>query len=142
MGKSKPIDHARHNSNVCMHLFSETEYHDWIITTAFYSSLHYIEHKLFPLEEEINGKNFKFSSFDGYYSAYKSIANDPQNKHSQRSFLINKKEKAISPAYKQLKDICWTARYIDYNFDKEVSLEATKLLSEIEEYCCKKGTKK
>lgn len=41
--------HGIHNKDACDSLISGNKYHDWIVTTAFYSSIHLIDTKLFPL---------------------------------------------------------------------------------------------
>ena len=42
------LSHAKHNKELSEKLYSEAVYLDWANTTAFYSSLHFIHHKLLP----------------------------------------------------------------------------------------------
>lgn len=44
MGRS----HGEHNKCACDELIKGKKYFDWIVTTAFYSSIHYIDSKIFP----------------------------------------------------------------------------------------------
>ncbi|MDA3839429.1 MAG: hypothetical protein PF574_10670 [Candidatus Delongbacteria bacterium] len=132
MTKSKSLDHANHNSEVCGHLYSNTIYHDWVITTAFYSSLHFILHKVFPLDIEVNKIDVTFESFETYFSFFKKKY---RNKHTAITSLVETHHLNIAVDYNQLKDLCWSARYNDYNYGKEFSKQATVLLSTIEAYC-------
>ncbi len=129
--KNNSLDHAKHNSDVCLHLTNETDYYDWIVTTAFYSSLHYIEHRLFPLE--INKTIYQ--SFDEYYHKCFSVKEHRPNKHKVRSKLVDKYMESIAFCYNRLKDCCYTARYDDYNISKPTATSAQVLLSSIEKFC-------
>lgn len=42
-------EHAIHNEAACDFLLSSKRFNDWVVTTAFYSALHFIQHELFPL---------------------------------------------------------------------------------------------
>jgi hypothetical protein len=42
-------EHAKHNEELCDFLISVGKYNDWVITTAFYSAIHYVQSKIFPL---------------------------------------------------------------------------------------------
>ncbi len=79
------IDHAKHNEAVCDHLESQTEFTDWIITTAFYTALHYLEFRLFPFTVKKKGTKevLEYDSFDHYCSA-----NDKsKGRHRERRIL-------------------------------------------------------
>lgn len=47
-----PLNHAKHNYEVCFFLYEKTKYNDWIITTAYYSAIHFVYYKLFPNKYE------------------------------------------------------------------------------------------
>ena len=61
MGNSRNLEHAEHNEKAYRYLCQEPEFSDWIITTAFYSAIHYIRHRMFPFEDQLkNGKKIHF----------------------------------------------------------------------------------
>jgi len=53
-------EHGKHNKDVCdkLNLQDELECNDWVVTTAFYSSIHYLDHILFPFTNT-NGATFQ-----------------------------------------------------------------------------------
>jgi protein associated with RNAse G/E len=108
---STPLNHARHNKKACEHLDAAKEFPDWVITTAFYCSMHYIHAATFPFAEA----GIK----------YNNITID----------LIHKRHSQIGWRYKQLKDTAHTARYHDYEHPKEVVRAMKNNLKVIEEYC-------
>jgi hypothetical protein len=59
------IDHAEHNANVCELLLKEGNFSDWVVTTAYYSAIYYIDAKLFPLTI---GNEPQFATFNQYLS--------------------------------------------------------------------------
>jgi len=116
------LDHAMHNEELCYLLNNDKKFCDWVVTTAFYSSLHYSEYQLFPFKIGPT----EYSSFDVYYNAFKS---NNDNKHDARKRLVysNINSKA-GAAYNWLKDLCWTARYYDYQITKEEADAAVEKL--------------
>ena len=134
MSKIKSIDHAIHNEKVCNYLSKKSDYGDWIITTAFYSALHFLRHKIFPFYMNTeDGKKIKVSEFE----VYCLFCNLHKSKHAIFSELVEKKAKPIAPEYNNLKDISFTARYVNYNYDRDISSLAKKQLLKIKEYCLK-----
>ena len=72
MVKQKSKDHAIHNELACIYLDKCTDFPDWVITTSFYSSLHFLQHKLFPIKVglgKIRGKtqSVVFDDFESYH---------------------------------------------------------------------------
>lgn len=134
--KEKSKLHAEHNEKVCNHLLNESTFPDWVVTTSFYSALHYVSHKVFPLKYKNTDLNkiYTFQCLDSYFNA---IRRQPgkKNKHSVMSDLVNEKCEEISDFYSWLFDACMGARYIDYKVDKEISDLAFKRLQEIKTYC-------
>lgn len=57
------LAHAGHNEQVCKHLCSKPSYSDWVITTAFYSAIHYVRHLMLPVI--VNGKSY--SDFEHFF---------------------------------------------------------------------------
>lgn len=127
------LNHARHNKEVCDHLDANTEYKDWVITTAFYSAMHYVLSNIFPLDDkDINGKNATFGTFDAFCSHFR-IKNG--EKHKTIAHLVSVHCNKISTDYDHLKSICWTARYSVYQSNRRVSKSALKSLKAIHKFC-------
>lgn len=51
--------HAIHNEEACDFLLSSNKFNDWVITTAFYSALHFVQHEIFPLTHDDKKYGFK-----------------------------------------------------------------------------------
>lgn len=124
------LNHALRNESACNHLIASGEFPDWVITTAFYSALHFIRYKIFPItiEEET------FDTLDDYTK--RSNALYGKSAHSLlRKLLNNKFRKELAAPYNELFDSCNNARYCDYNVcDKEVT-NALNNLADIKKYC-------
>lgn len=131
MQKKISIDHARHNEKVCKYLNKKPEFADWVITTAFYSALHYLRNKIFPVNIAENGKKIKVTDFDNYCL----IKHINKGKHSAFSNLVEEIAPELSDHYNQLKDLSWTARYNCYEYDRELSNLAMKKLEIIKSKC-------
>jgi len=127
------LDHALHNESVCKYLNKKPECADWVITTAFYSALHFLRSKIFPLDLIENGKKIKFTDFDSYCST-KQIA---KGKHRTFSDLVEKEvpDPNLAVQFNWLKDMSWTARYNSYNFDRTYSNFALEKLKLIKSFC-------
>lgn len=131
MSKSNSLKHAHHNKKVCESLSETPEYTDWIITTAFYSALHFVDYKIFPLKLKKAGRTYSFTNFDNYYMFLeKNIG-----KHKARLELVEAKLPKIATHYNKLMDLCHKARYVDYKFDYNIAKDAKERLKKIEEFC-------
>lgn len=126
------LEYATHNERVCRYLDKKSEFSDWVITTAFYSALHFVRYKIFPITIQRNDKSVKISDFEQYYRI-----NNPQNrsKHSLLSDLVDELHPDVANDYNKLRDISWSARYHNYKFPREVSNDAKKRLERIKSYC-------
>ena len=120
--------HASHNEDACKFLHTNGNYCDWVVTTAFYSSLHFLQHEIFPMD--IKGK--QYDNFDKYYNAhYAGVQNKP-NKHTSTVNLIKSElGDDIHGNYKWLYDLCMTARYRDYQTHPFIADESIKRLERI-----------
>jgi hypothetical protein len=125
------LAHAQHNEELCDHLNVDKKFRDWIVTSAFYSALHYVEYQLFPFTIGPT----EYQTFDVYYGAFKK---NNDNKHDARKRLVysNVHSKA-GAAYNRLKDLCWTARYYDYDIEEEESNTAVIDLGIVKSYITK-----
>lgn len=128
------LEYALHNEKACKYLDKKPDFADWVITTAFYSALHFVRFKIFPITIQKKDKNIKITDFENYFRI-----NNPLNlsKHSLLSNLVEEFHPEIANDYSKLRDISWTARYNNYKYSREVSNEAKKRLDKIKSYCSK-----
>lgn len=131
MTKQHPrLDHALRNESACDYLNQSGDFPDWVITTAFYSALHFIRYKIFPItiDEE------SFETLDEYTK--RSTDKYGKSAHSLLRKLLNKKfKKNLAAPYSELFDSCHNARYCNYNVEKEEVANALDNLAEIKKYC-------
>ena len=120
-----------HNEKACLYLQKSNEFNDWIITTAFYSSLHFVKYKAFPVKVD----NIEFNNFDTYFDYELKQANYGKSPHNILKKLLNKKFKNIAPAYTELYDTCHNARYLNYQVDKREVEQALINFAEIKKFC-------
>ena len=68
MQKSKDrFDHGEHNEAACDFLETKKEFSDWIITTAFYASLQFVTHKIFPFDaSSIGGGKTRINTVEDF----------------------------------------------------------------------------
>ncbi len=127
------LRHARHNENTCKHLKDTGQFNDWVITTAFYSAIHFIDHELFPkqYEDPTNGRPRMFHNFESYYLR----TDRTENKHKVRQNLVDDYIPELSDEYQTLKDNCWNARYVDYSFTTDVSDLCYNCMQRVKEIC-------
>lgn len=117
-------EHGRHNKKVCDKLYLQDEYEccDWVVTTSFYSSIHYIDHALFPCE--YNG-----SKFNNINEAHNSIGSS--SKHQTRAILLNKILPKHKGDYEFLISESQNARYVDYKVNSFIAKKAVSCLTNI-----------
>ena len=132
MTKNSSLDHALHNEKVCKYIQKKSDFADWIITTAFYSALHFVTHKIFPMNVEHNGKRISISNFDIYHRQFNP---NKLSKHEFRKELVELHCSEISDAFEKLYSLSYTARYVDYRYGRDISDEANKNLKKIKDYC-------
>lgn len=122
--------HAIHNEELCEMLLTNGKYNDWVVTTAFYSSLHLVYHEIFPLT--VSG--ITYTTFDQYYSR-----NNPynQSKHKVTIYLVGRHLSRASAAYRWLYDACMTARYNNYSVQLNKATAAKSRLEIIKAECPK-----
>ncbi len=116
---SKP--HAIHNEAVCDFLRADGNYNDWVITTAFYSAIHYVEHQIFPLVIGTTTHN----SFNSYYDAI--LKSRRVSKHNGKLSLV-KSTLTCGAQYRWLMDACMNSRYTNYIVTPEEATMAKECL--------------
>lgn len=125
---------ALHNEEACNHLESSGKFNDWVVTTAFYSAMHFVQYKIFPIKIKGEKKERTFNCFDDYYSAQKFELKGV-SKHKATVNLVNENLPSISSKYRRLKDLCWSARYNSYKVDPLNVTLSKVILMEIKKEC-------
>lgn len=134
------FSHANHNYKVCNFLNScEHQLNDWIVTTAFYSSIHYCQNGLFPGEYYLDSTTKElnhYRDFRHFFSEYKKSKTSRKNAspHKCRRWLIEFQVDEISYEYLALDDICHTARYTNYRISDDIKDNSIKYLEEIKNF--------
>jgi hypothetical protein len=124
-------EHAERNEALNDELIASGKYNDWVVTTAFYSAIHYVEYKLFKTPFTFLSVSVK--SLDMAHSVIES--KDRRSRHETRGKLVNLKLLSISVQYDFLRKNSQNARYIDYNVPQEQAVQAKRCLNKIKEVC-------
>jgi hypothetical protein len=123
--------HAEHNEELCSKVNALGGYDDWVVTTAFYSSIHFVEHKLFPLTEQ----SVTYPDFNNYYHHTVFLKKRNTSKHNLKLQLVNSYLPKVYANYKRLMDNCMTARYKNYRIGVTLSGIALTDLQKIKAEC-------
>ncbi len=117
--------HGKHNKIVCdkLYLQNDIKCNDWVITTAFYSAIHFIDHLLFPLEYS---EGLKFNNIGQAHSFIKA-----ESIHQSRSILVGKFLNQFHDQYNFLIKECHHARYSNYDVNSVLSDKAVRELDKI-----------
>lgn len=127
--------HAQHNENVCNDLHSCGKgYNDWVVTTAFYSALHYVRHKIFPLDITVGTKKVKVASLDQYY-VIKKNQGFKGSKHSLLKTLAHQHIGKAGSNYNKLLDWSQNARYTNYKVSGDRAKSALYNLKVVKSAC-------
>ncbi len=134
MKKHQPtLDHALHNEELCMFLCKHKKFNDWVITTAYYSAIYFVNYELFPDQFEISDRMTRCQNFAEYYV---KLPRPKDSKHSVREDLVHEHLKEIYTSFSTLRELSSTARYKTYKIsEREVKL-ALECLSEVKALCC------
>ncbi len=120
--------HGKHNKTVCDMLYLQDKYpcNDWVVTTAFYSAIHFLDHKIFPCE-------YRGEKYKNINEAHQRILR--QSKHQTRSLLINHLLPKHKADYEFLLEKSQNARYVNYDVHDSISKRAVSNLDRIIETC-------
>jgi hypothetical protein len=121
--------HSEHNEKLCDILLKDGNFNDWVITTAFYSAIHLVDHQIFP---RTIGGEAEFGSFMQYLHR-KSFQKPP---HEVRADLVAE-YLPCSSAFNWLLDACHNARYNQYEVPPEFPKRARGCLDSIKKACPK-----
>lgn len=128
MSKSPKLIHAERNKSLAEDLIEGKKYHDWVVTISFYSSIHFLENLLLPIE--LNGQDCR--NIQQVKNCYRL-----KGRHVARLKLIqNHAPSRIAIGYKWLDDRSRYSRYTTYKVTPAESSKAIQYLSEIEKHCC------
>ncbi|WP_438946756.1 hypothetical protein [Sediminibacterium sp.] len=116
MTKEERLNHALNNEAASKVLLSSGKFDDWVITTTFYASLHYICYHLFPMTAEKNGRTVTIRTIDQYRSHYKI----EKNRHRTLCDLAFAVSHDLGAEYNYLLDQSMLARYHHYKFEESV----------------------
>lgn len=137
MAKQKSKEHAEHIESASVYLDSSNQYPDWVITTCFYSSLHYLRHKVFPFSIVLGKKipNYKVECFEDFHT-FQTRNGKKLGRHERFRCLVEEKCPInVASGYGRLLELSYGARYSDYNYDEIFVREAQKCLAEIKTHC-------
>jgi len=88
--------HAEHNEALCRHLLAQGQFNDWVVTTAFYSAMHFVYHQLFPLK--VGSTNYPdFNEF--YHREGRTRYGRSSSKHDVTVNMVFEFLPAAGPAY-------------------------------------------
>lgn len=115
---------AEHNEKACALLLQDGNFNDWVVTTAFYSALHYVGHQLFPIKIAA----VTYNTFNEYYDQVGQSLNI--SKHRAKCNLVTS-NLTCGSEYRWLMDECMNARYVDYEVDNDTAKMANTCLKRI-----------
>lgn len=121
------IEHARHNESVCNYLGKKEAYSDWVITTAFYSAMHYVRHLIIPVTK----KGKVYLDFESLFCDLKSPM-DGRHGFLRNYVLMN--YSSIGYEYCKLHDMSTTARYTQYTYTRDQAKISKGYLEEIKNF--------
>ena len=121
------LNHAQHNVATCNYLSKENGYGDWVITTAFYSAIHFVEDKILPCKvHSIPCKNIS-----DVKNAYRM-----NGRHSSRERLVfDNLPLKVAAKYKWLDDKSRYSRYTTFKVTTTEADKAQQYLKEIHDVC-------
>jgi hypothetical protein len=135
MGNSRNREHAEHNRVVYQYLSEKPEFCDWIITTAFYSSIHYVRNRMLPHTIKVKSGTKSFSDFEALYYHFRK---DNEGRHGFQLNWVRDHYPEIKSRYRRLHELSNEARYIDYQISPAVLPEIEEHLETIRSYCTSK----
>jgi len=122
---------AEHNEEVCKYLHKANKYPDWVISSAFYSAIHYIDCCLFPDAYTMpNGHTKNCHSIDDYYNK----SNQRIKMHQIRMHLVEDNFDKIANSFKWLLEQSFQLRYRNYLASPDEAEIAIKYLKEIKDF--------
>ena len=132
MGNLRNFQHAEHNREVYLYLCQKPEFCDWIITTAFYSAIHYVRFRMLPFEVTYKTTKTVYSEFESLFNA---LRKDNEGRHGFQLKWVGTHYSEIKFSYRRLHELSNEARYINYQFPSEIIPEIYTHLERIRIFC-------
>lgn len=129
--------HATHNEDAMDYLLLSRRFPDWVVTTAFYSALHFVKYKAFPLNED----GVEYDNSEDHFIAHQ----EDGGKKSKHKLLIEVAIRHLRPIgsdYRDLYELCSNARYFNYETSQDDVDLAVDLLARIKAFCNTEKPKK
>jgi len=126
---------AAHHEECAHYLQTDQKFGDWVSTTCFYSALHLVYSRLFPLEKA----GVVYSDFRAWYAATIVRPKKKLSQHTATKMLVATELPALRSAYNKLFDLSMEARYgLNYfDFEELRTKEALKALEAVKTACTK-----
>ncbi len=121
MANLSNIKQAKHNERVCNYLSEEEDYSDWVVTTAFYSSIHYLRDHILPFDD--GGRTY--TTFDTLFEDKKA---NQEGRHGFQLNLVKRLCPKVAFEYQRLLDMSVNARYHNYKYEKKEATMAKRYL--------------
>jgi hypothetical protein len=125
------LDQAIHNESACDFLNTNSKFYDWIVTSAFYSALHYVSSVIFPISHRSGNTNSKADTIGQYCT----LLGTRDNKHKVMTDLVYANCRGIGTSYKALLDMSYSSRYESGCQGSSYSVSARRYLSQIKSHC-------
>lgn len=144
--KQKHADKARHNRVLCWHIAEQTTtgnlcHHDWVVTTAFYSALHFVTGLVFPfnVNGKETGKKVPIENIRDLRGWKESQEQTPgiDARFKEHTLLVDQLKRhnpSSGRKYQELLNLSHDARYKLNRLTQRDGDDAKRLLSEIEGY--------
>jgi len=128
MTNKEKLIFGQRNKELCAELHQQGKYYDWVVTTAFYSAIHYIEGKILPAK--INNRQCA-----NIFEVKDALSVD--GRHQARSRLTHQcSNYKIAAAYDWLDEQSRNSRYKTYKVNKNSADKAVYYLNNIAKFCC------
>ena len=121
------LAHAKHNERVCNYLGRSADFGDWVITTAFYSAMHYVRHLMVPIMIEGD----VYNDFESLFAKRKSMM---EGRHGFMKSYVVSNFPEIAFEYSRLHDMSTTARYSNYVYTREQANMAKGYMENIKQH--------
>ncbi|MCF8298014.1 MAG: hypothetical protein K9J13_10755 [Saprospiraceae bacterium] len=118
--------HGERNRKFSDEILAGKKYYDWVITTAFYAAIHFVEDSILPCD--INSKYCK--NISEVKNAYQM-----NGRHAARERLVYDKFPIIAHKYKWLDDRSRYSRYTTYKVTIAEAEKSKQYLSTIYNEC-------
>lgn len=127
---SKKKEHGIRNQKLSDKLLDGKFYYDWVITTAFYSAIHFVEDTILPCK--VGSKNCK--NINDVKNAYRM-----NGRHASRERLVFEKLSIdVGVKYKWLDDKSRYSRYTTFKITTTEAVKAQQYLKDIYNACYSK----